>query len=289
MIYSFANAIRAALVSGVPCALPYSDIQLLQFIRTKHIKTLGWYEKTHVLVNPGSNADNLLACLSAEVLFDPSNDPESLFTAGGDLLTTNNLLTTFRRNKQAVAELKHVVDGAKVILAKPIHVSGNASLKAEFLGSNPLKRGLRRIGFEVENDNSWVLSINGTVMKRALAVTKLERVLEKYKIDWFSKNVIGVVTAIYFVSDGGLSFTGKVQARTKLVGRPNSTNANSTTIESVKPIQGWNWTVTGTGDILTESDPVDWIVAIEYLRVTPGRKFDDIWKFNDICTLPGDL
>jgi hypothetical protein len=128
------------------------------------------------------------------------------------------------------------------------------------------------------------------------------KILIDARIDRFSPHVIGVVTAVYFIT-GGLCYTGEVRAVANggavLEPHPNNTNpvenkaelepqtsntkANEGKAESeahpsetmadtthafVALTPGWKVTVTGTNKIvLTERDPMDWIVAIEYLRL----------------------
>lgn len=50
-----------AHATGVPCARPFSDIQLLQLIDDNHVKGYGFMgSRKHVLVNEGNNRDSLI-------------------------------------------------------------------------------------------------------------------------------------------------------------------------------------------------------------------------------------
>lgn len=287
---SFAKAIRTALISGVPCSRPYSNITLLQLIRKGHVHTNHgfWiFDDTHVSVNPGNPADTLQKC--------------------------------FAKNKWVLEELEHVDEGETDIM--PLDMTCNASLTAGLLRSNWLRARLLNDGYEVDINQTWDLSIVGNVKKRAVAVTQLESIVNQVRVDWFPDKVIGVVTAVYVVT-GGLSYKGKVRAiikggaesvtQTSNASTKNkaesvaqtcnagaverkaqvaqtcatneakrqakvltdSTNAD-TTDTSVAPTPGWKFSVIGNSEIvLTERDPVDWIVAIEYLELQ-AHAFDD--------------
>lgn len=264
-------------MSGVPCALPFSGIALLQLVRKGDVKNyhgFGLFEDTRVLVNPGNPADTLQKC--------------------------------FVKNKWVFEELNHVDEGQTCIMpcGVDIDLKCHASLTAGLRRSNWLRASLLNDGYEVDINQTWDLTIAGYVRKRAAAATQLESIVHHARIGWFSGDVIGVVTAVYVIT-GGLSYTGRVrvviqggekmvaqarnntalesiaeletQARKKnaLEGMPKlkghaSNKYSDTTKVSLAPSPGWNFTVEGNGQIvLTENDPVHWIVAIEYLNLKP--------------------
>ncbi|KAI2504457.1 hypothetical protein MHU86_9956 [Fragilaria crotonensis] len=261
MIFSFANAVSSVLTSGIPCALPYADITLLQVVKKGHVKTNYFYPiyrgtPHRVLVNPGNPADTLQAF--------------------------------FAKNENVLEELNNLAVGGTQI--KPLgvkwHVKCDATLTTDLLGPNWQAPRLLGDGIELDFDQSWGLSIIGNVKKRVVAETALERIVNQAQVNWFPEQVIGVITAIYFIT-GGLSYTGKVKAiarggaeleaqkrnanvvedQAELEDDPDETNAD-TTDAPVAPTRGWKVSMTGSSNVvLTEIDPVDWIVAIEYLRL----------------------
>lgn len=237
------------------------------------------FDDTHVLINPGNPADTLQAC--------------------------------FDKNDEVIKKLNDLAVGATDV--KPfdvdVDVTCHASLTADLLGSNCLTAGLLSAGFEVDVNQKWSLSIVGNVKKRAVTVTQLERIVNQARVEWFSENVIGVVTAVYVIT-GGLSYTGHIKAviqggkemvtqtrdNTAVEGKAESEAQTTNTIEGGKKAQleadqsntsketkttnisvastpGWQFTVIGNRDIvLTEREHVDWIVAIEYLEVKADKK-----------------
>lgn len=169
------------------------------------------------------------------------------------------------------------------------HVKCDATLTTDLLGPNWQAARLLGDGIEVDFDRSWGLSIIGNVKKRVVAETALERIVNQAQVNWFPEQVVGVVTAVYFIT-GGLSYTGKVKAITRggaeleaqrrnanavegkaeLEADPGEKKADTTApaVAPVAPTPKWKVSVTGTSDVvLTEIDPIDWIVAIEYLRL----------------------
>lgn len=254
----------SVLTPGIPCALPYADITLLQVVRKGHVQTNFFYPiyrgtPHRVLVNPGNPADTLQAF--------------------------------FAKNENVLEELNNLAVGGTQI--KPLgvkwHVKCDATLTTDLLGPNWQAPRLLGDGIELDFDQSWGLSIIGNVKKRVVAETALERIVNQAQVNWFPEQVVGVVTAIYFIT-GGLSYTGKVKAiarggaeletqrrnanvaedQAELEADPSEKKADNaaTTVAQVAPTPKWKVSVAGTSNVvLTEIDPVDWIVAIEYLRL----------------------
>lgn len=243
MILSFANAIQMALIPGVPCALPYSDVNLLQIIRSGQLEKQGpIFRRRHVLVNPGNNAETLLTCFSDDFLAVGGNSSDDC-----------------RKNKEEVLkDLQGVIDQGGTTKVMPMQVTWDSSKTSGIYVSHALEVALASVGYNLVHDRSWSLSIDGKVTKKSVAVTKLENILMRSHINWVT-NIIGVVTAIYVIT-GDFSFTEKVEGTSKAAVEflPNDTNVS---------IAGWTGDVTGSTIHLKKDDPVDWVVAVEYLRL----------------------
>lgn len=237
---SFRKAVQKAIDTGVPCARPYPDgsIRLLQRVDHAHLKRVGFFSHKHVLINPGNSARTLITCVD-------DNDQKE--------------------------ELETLVATADVNGLKPVNVKDLTSLKAGFDASIPLD-DLANVGLKATSDANWSLSLgNGRITKKSVNARRLSKFLKSNHVprDNDFKNKDAVVTAIYFVS-GGLKFTGDSTLVTTggllLDAMPN-VPLNSTA--------GWQFKVNNAGQVIvSEINPVDWIIAIDYYNVEPDDEDD---------------
>jgi hypothetical protein len=232
---NFPKAIQKAIGTGVPCARPFpgGSIKLLQRIDHAHVKRVGLFRHNHVLINPGNSADTLITCVDD--------------------------------NYQKV-ELETLVATADVNGLKPVNVKDLTSLKAGFDASIPLD-DLAKVGLKATTDANWSLSLgNGRITKKSVNAPRLRKFLKSNHVPWGCdfKNKKAVVTAIYFVT-GGLKFSGDSKLVTTggllLDAMPNV---------PVNCTVGWQFKVNNAGQvILSEINPLDWIIAIECNKVEP--------------------
>jgi hypothetical protein len=240
---NFPEAVRKAVGVRVqlPCARPFTSVQLLQLIEHDHIERYGLFRRKHVLTNIGNNRDNLV------------NYVEKFGSDSRDELDVG-----------LREELKELVANpeCKRFNVNPMNVKQWAAVKAGFNAPIALPdRDLANVGFKAISDQDWSLSFgNVLIEKRSVPVSELERFLAKNNIEW--NNVMtyfkGVVTAIYYVT-GGLKYTGdsrRVLTSGALL-EPTQAPVNINT--------GWQYDVVTTGQvILSEINPRDYIIAIEY-------------------------
>ena len=86
---------------------------------------------------------------------------------------------------------------------------------------------------------------------------------------------MGVVTAIYYIS-GGLTFEGDANAIAK-AGLDSPTTTAPFDVDAIA--DGWNYSVTDTGTVVVkESNPSEWIVAVEYGDVAMDKKDAELGK-----------
>ena len=234
---NFPKAVQKAIGAGVPCARPYpgGSIELLQRIDHAHVKRVGFFSHTHVLINPGNSAETLITCVD---------------------------------DKDQKVELETLVANADVNGLKPVNVKDLTSLKAGFDASIPLD-DLAKVGLKATTDANWSLSLgNGRITKKSVSAPRLRKFLKSNHVlrDDNFKNKQAVVTAIYFVT-GGLKFTGD----SKLV-TTGGLHLDVMPNVPVNSTAGWQFKVDTAGQvILSEINPVDWIIAIEYNTVDPDK------------------
>ncbi|KAI2499576.1 hypothetical protein MHU86_14937 [Fragilaria crotonensis] len=235
---SFPNAVRGATQAGVPCVRPFTDIQLLQFIEHGHVDWYGFYHQTHVLNNPGNRNDTLI---------------------------------TYVDGDDQKEELQELVSDAGVHILQALNVTQAAASKAGLYASSPLEATtLSSIGLKVTSDVSWSLTFgNGRIQKKSVSIMGLSKFLNKYGITWCPDtiNFKAMVTAIYSVT-GGLTYTGDAKLVTSGGGQLRPTPTGPVNVNA-----GWEYTLTNSGKVvLSEINPHEWIIAIEYRKLEQGRR-----------------
>jgi hypothetical protein len=235
------------IAGAVPCSIPYRGITLLQLIEHSSIEGSGFFRRKHVLANPGTRRDTLITYVER---FDSDHREELDFGVQVELerivshAMTNDSFELFPMNVT-------VLDVMKVGINASIALDGD----------------LANAGFKATSDNSWSLSFgNGVIEKKSVAMCDLTSVLSEKCIEWKSVMTYfkGVVTAIYYVT-GGLTYTGASEFVT--TGGVQLT----TTRAPVEITAGWQYIVCTTGQVaLSEINPRDRIIAIEYRELKPG-------------------
>lgn len=231
----FPKAVQKAIGTGVPCARPYTGIELLKLINDDHVKNKVF--KKHVLRNPGNSAETLIAYVDDD----------------GQKQALTNLVAT--------AGVNHV---------QPLDVKHWTSLMAGVQASISLEaQDLANVGLKATSDAGWSLSFrNGRITKKSVNMIHLRRFLKANRVSWGDelKYTKAVVTAVYAVT-GGLIFTGRTElVTTGGVRVPPPPNVPITITA------GWQYTVINTGTIvLSEINPEEWIIAIEYTKVGPDK------------------
>lgn len=226
--YSFPNAVFYAIGTAVPCLRPFSNIKLLQIIYDKDI-------------TPRGGAMCFLCRGDSLVLVN--ND-------GCDTLIT---LTDEEDIKRELEQVRNRVSESHV---KALNGELGESLKA---GLDVSASDLAAIGFKEVRETDWKLSVgkDGHVTKKVVSRRDLEKIIRKSR-ELREQRKFRVITAIYHIN-GHLSFTGTEEALTRagmeLQAPPNELTA------------GWHYKGNGTGSIIVAADdPVEWIIAIEYLE-----------------------
>ena len=266
---NFPDAIRKAIGEGVPCARPYTSIPVLQLIQHSHIEQHGRFRRKPVLTNPGNGSDTLINYIAE---FDEVEKSDSDLCEDVVLVFREELEVVFREKldvglrKELAVELESLVNGSepKKKVMNQLNMKEWAALKAGFNASISLgDRDLAIVGLKSTSDQNWSFSfVKDQIKKRSAPVSKLEQFLERNNIKWRNvmNNFKGVVTAIYYVS-GGLEYIGDSESVTK---NARKMDPNKVPVE-IKDTDGWEYTVSDLGQvILSESNPRDWIIAIEY-------------------------
>lgn len=243
MSYSFADAVHEAIDSGVPCLRPFSGIRLLQLIYKDDIRRRGC-----------CNCRSLLCCL-----WQPDSDV--LVNIGNN----NDTLITLTDKDEIKSKLEGIVIDAHssdlmIFSAVPLSTFG-AALQPFRAALQP---DLPTVGLKVTSDAGWELAFGSEqVTKRAVSKVQLSKILQSSDTLWdLPRNLRGVVTAIYVIS-GGLQY----KANTNDVRGPTFAAPTPNTPVSIGA--GWQYTVTENQEIIVaEASPVEWIVAIEYLKVS---------------------
>ena len=231
----FSKAVRAAIGTGVPCARPFTGIELLQLINHRDVEGTGVFSRKHVLTSPGNNAETLITYVDDE-------DEKKKLTS---------LVATAGVHKILALDVKYL-----------------ASLEAGVHASIPLE-DLATVGLKATSDTSWSLSFaNGQIQKKSVDTRGLRNFLKVNQVHWDDdfKNKKAIVTGIYYVS-GGFKFTGDAKFVTT-----GGVLANLPPSVPVDLTAGWKYTVINGGTIvMSEIDPDEWIIAIEYHNVGPGK------------------
>lgn len=270
--YSYAEAVRDALGvtdsegTFVPCLRPFTGIELLQLIKKGQVKRYGFFRVNQVLRSPGDDADTLIT----RTLLRDANLNGELSTIVDS--TSDGLSKLVDRafahpiawlEKEQMASLKAALafdtgSGTSDSTLLPNNVSPKKTWKVQ---RYPSDVSLARVGLKEISDESWILS-SSRIVRKTVECYELRAILSDSNPNWGLSPNEGVVSAIYAIS-GGLIFTGHAEAVTK-AGR----TLEATPDVSVEITTGWHYTKTKTGEVvLTEVDPVDWIIAIEYVKL----------------------
>lgn len=224
----FPRVVRKAVGSVVPlpCAQPFTGIKLLQPIRHDQVTWRGLFRRKPVLADFENNAKTL-----ADFVVDLG----------------------------AKEKLESLVANSGAQYVRALQVTQSAPfLKARLHVVNPPQANdLAGIGLKAASDDNWSLCVySGLITKKSLPTLGMRRILQNadIKSDGHLPNIKGVVTAIYSVT-GALTYVGDVEHVT----------TGEAPIESAHVLKGWHYTATDDGNvILSEIDPKEWIIAIEY-------------------------
>ncbi|KAI2491098.1 hypothetical protein MHU86_23480 [Fragilaria crotonensis] len=237
---AFSNAVREALGGVppvlVPCAQPYPGVKLLNLIPRSHIRVSGLFRRKRVFGNPGNSYDSLLR------LVDHDDDQRE--------------------------ELETIVTEAVPVSLKTIPIN---SMTVGFNAFMPLQdMELAGVGLKTLNDCNWKINCShGQIEKKSLSIITLTDFLERNRVAWRPCMSIfeGVVTAIYYIT-GGVRYIGDSELVTT-----DGVQLDPTT--PTRPVNiiaaGWHYVVNNAGQVqLFETDPTEWIVAIEYQKLKEG-------------------
>jgi hypothetical protein len=224
----FPDTVRQAVGANVPvpCAQPFTGMKLLQPIRHDQVARQGLFRRKPVLTDPGNNAKTLM---------------------------------DFVVDQGSKEKLESLVANSGVQYVRALEVTQSASFlnARQHVCNPPQPNELARIGLKAASDDNWSLYLySGIIKKKSLPMLILTRILENADImlgDHLT-NMKGVVTAIYSVT-GALTYIGDAE---------HVTNGESPFV-SADILAGWHCTATDDGNvILSEIDPKEWIIAIEY-------------------------
>jgi hypothetical protein len=234
----FPNAVRKSLNTCglVPCASPYTGIELLQLIQHSHIAWHGFWRRNCVLGNVGEKIT----------------------------------LINYVGNNDLKRELGEYVTAAEANVCytlSPMNVERSVTIQAELLACLPRDADLARVNLKVASDNNWKINYNtGRIQKKSVPLLTLYDFLENNSITWRDalRHYTGVVTAIYYVSRA-MTYTGETNFVTTggmhLDPMPAFQPLNST----------WEYKVTEARQVVvSEIDPLEWIIAVEYSKLGEG-------------------
>lgn len=235
----FPNAVRKSLntLGVVPCAIPYTGIELLQLIRHSHIAWHGFWRRNCVLANLG--------------------DSYTLINYVGDKVL-----------KQELGEYVTAAEALHRYQLSPMNVERSVTIQAELQAFRPLPDAdLSRVNLKLASDNNWKLNYNtGPIQKKFVPLFTLVDFLEDNTIAWRDglRQYAGVVTAIYSVTRG-ISYTGE----TNLV---TTGGMHLDPMPAFQPLNSsWEYKVTEARTVVvSEIDPLEWIIAIEYSKLERG-------------------
>lgn len=230
----FQDAIRKAIGSGVPCYTPCSGIELLQLINHNDVVKKNFFSREHVIRNFGNNAETLITNV----------------------------------NKEGQEKLEKLVREAGVIKIKPRDVEWLASWTVDGELSIPLD-DLAKIGLKAKKESKWKLSFKDSeVKKKSVNVGSLNDFLVNHVVDWDAKfkGKVATITSLYVVT-GALKFTSEGEFETN-----DRVHVSTPANVLVELKAGWKYTVTESGTVeLSKSSPDEWIIAIEYIEISPGK------------------
>lgn len=271
---SFPTAVLKTIGEGVPCARPYRyiDIQLLQLIQHGHVDGYGLFRHKPVLMDPGDGGDTLIYFVKQHgqqgTLINGDGIQGTLIDDVDDFdkIGEHNIEAIVVTKPERQRDLEKLVlypEEAKFDI-KQMNKKQRAAIKAGFHTSISLQDGdLAKVGFKPTRDRTWSLSFgDDRITKKSVSPTKLESILTKHKIPWRKvlRNFIGVVTDIYYVT-GGLKYTGDSESVTINAEKLDPTEKPV----EIKDTEGWKYTVNNVGQVvLSEINPCDWIIAIDY-------------------------
>jgi hypothetical protein len=230
---NFANSVRSALGMGVPCDRPYGGSDI-QLLQLISTDELVNQVEWHGF------------CRRKHVaVYKPHHGRSTL----------QECLTDESQRQ----ELEKLISNAGVMHFMPFNVVH--SMSASFSCTAPFS-------WNVTRDESWSLSFGkGCIMKTLVSSIGLERFLDKHRGERSSDsmNSKSVVTAIYSVTEG-LTYTGdgkRVEITTAgLLAKPTPNDG-----------KGWECNVTRAGKvILSETNPREYIIAIEYKNLDFGQE-----------------
>jgi hypothetical protein len=248
----FPNAVRKSLGLGfaVPCSAPFTGVQLLQLIEHGNVDGYGLLRRKHVFTNPG---DDLATFIDYVLTCDLADGDKTDFGLG--------------------VELEKLVSHANACATRksmPMNVSQWAVLKTGFHASISLEdEVLADIGFKAKSDLNWTLSFGeDNITRKSISRYHFIQLVLKNRIPW--SNVMnhykGVVTAIFCVT-GGLRYTGRAKRVLMSGVHKDPTQA------PIRITAGWQYVVTNTQEVvLSEINPDDWIIAIEYKKLVPIKR-----------------
>lgn len=157
-------------------------------------------------------------------------------------------------------ELERIVNNATSMNIASLDEEKAASLKASFCESISL--GGVKASLTMIKEESWRITFgNGVVTKKCVPEFDLEKLLSNSNINIGIEHIKGVITAIYCIT-GGLIFTGEAKAATD----------GGAQFAEIPNVQGWSCAFTKSGGIkLTEENPIEWVIAIEYCPLEYGQ------------------
>ena len=243
---SFSNAVLRLGMSGViPCRRPCTGIKLLEIIDRRRVGCNGLFRRKHVLNNVQANAETLITYVEdhqREQLESLVKTPIEKYLLTQKIMKSTGFTSAF-----------HLV-----FLLQDVDLAS--------------------VGLKATSDKSWSLSFNhGQISKKSVAHMALIDILDQHDTQRLRsvKRNTRLVSAIYSVL-GGLTYTGDFRLVTT-----GGMQLGPTQTGPVMIMAGCQYKVTNSGQVvLCETDPVEWIIAIEFLELK------DIYKQKRQSILP---